>query len=61
MPLTESQRAAVAKYLNGAPDEIVGRPLWELHPYYRPQFLNERRKRNILQIDPEPIGDPEFS
>jgi hypothetical protein len=44
-----------------ASDEYVARPLWEFHPSYRSLVLGERRRRNVLQHDPEPIGDPEYS
>lgn len=61
MPLTESQRVAVRKILGQAADEYVALPLWEFHPHYRPALLSERRRRNVLQNDPEPSGDPEYS
>ncbi|MGX1133208.1 hypothetical protein RKD49_005398 [Streptomyces glaucescens] len=61
MPLNKYQRARVATWLRGATDEAVSRPLWDFHPYYRPAVLTERKRRNILQSDPEPIGDPEYS
>jgi hypothetical protein len=32
-----------------------------MHPYYRPLLLTERKRRNILQNDPEPSGDSEYS
>jgi hypothetical protein len=44
-----------------ASDEYVTLPLWEFHPSYRPLVLSERRRRRVLQHDPEPIGDPEYS
>jgi hypothetical protein len=42
-------------------DETIGSGLWNFPPEIRPVVLSERRKRNILQGDPEPVGDPEFS
>lgn len=39
----------------------VARPLWEFMPKHRAAVLSERRRRSILQGDPEPAGDPEFS
>jgi hypothetical protein len=44
-----------------ASDEYVALPLWEFPPAYALHVLSERRRRNILQHDPEPIGDPEYS
>jgi hypothetical protein len=50
-----------ARILRGMPDETVGRPLWTFPPHDRLAVLSERAKRHILQIDPEPIGDPEYN
>jgi hypothetical protein len=61
MPLSETQRTQTAGVLRMATDEYVALPLWEFHPWQRPAVLNERRRRNLLQTDPEPTGDPEFS
>lgn len=61
MPLSEIQRAAVMRILGTASDEYLALPLWEFHPSYRPHVLSARRRRNILQNDPEPIGDSEYS
>lgn len=61
MPLTETQRTQTVGVLRTASDEYVALPLWEFHPYIRPHVLSERRRRNVLQNDPEPIGDPEYS
>lgn len=61
MPLTESQRTVAAKIMGTASDEYLAQPLWEFHPAYRSVVLSARRRRNILQIDPEPIGDSEYS
>jgi hypothetical protein len=44
-----------------ASDEYVARPLWEFHPHVRAHVLSERKRRNLLQYDPEPIGDAEYS
>ncbi|MDX3551005.1 hypothetical protein PV729_04330 [Streptomyces europaeiscabiei] len=52
---------AVAEILRGSADEEVSRPLWSFLPEEAPIVLSERRRRNILQGDPEPIGDPEYS
>ncbi|MFE9335295.1 hypothetical protein [Streptomyces sp. NPDC007063] len=54
---------AVAHYefaLLFATDEHVAQPLWYLPPCARPALLHERRRRGILQGDPEPIGDVEY-
>ena len=61
MPLTESQRVVTSKILGRASDEYLARPLWEFHPYYRPFVLTVRARRKLLQHDPEPIGDSEYS
>jgi hypothetical protein len=61
MPLTNTQRKHAAAILGRATDGCLRMPLWGFHPYYRPLVLSERRRRNILQGDPEPIGDPEYS
>jgi hypothetical protein len=61
MPLSETQRTQTVGVLRMASDEYVARPLWEFHPSYRSLVLSERRRRNVLQHDPEPIGDPEYS
>jgi hypothetical protein len=61
MPLTESQRTQAAGVLCIASDEYVALPLWEFHPHYVLHVLSERKRRNILQNDPEPIGDPEYA
>lgn len=61
MPLTDAQRTVTAKILSRASDAYLGRPLWEFHPFYRPLILSERTRRSILQGDPEPIGDPEYT
>jgi hypothetical protein len=42
-------------------DETIRRPLWEFTPDERPAVIHERRRRNILQGDPEPSGDSEYS
>ena len=47
--------------LRGTDDQTVSVPLWEYPPEARSAVLSERRRRNILQGDPEPVGDPEFS
>jgi hypothetical protein len=60
VPLSDTQRVTVAKILGRAADEYVVLPLWDFHPYYRPQILAERKRRNLLQHEPEPIGDPEY-
>jgi hypothetical protein len=50
-----------AHALKGASDEQVGGPLWRYPPDAIPAVMHERRKRNILQNDPEPSGDSEYS
>jgi hypothetical protein len=50
-----------AHALKGASDEQVGGPLWRFPPIAIPAVLHERRKRNILQNDPEPSGDHEYN
>jgi hypothetical protein len=55
MPLTDE------RILRGMPDATIGRPLWTFPPNHALLVLSERRRRNILQGDPEPIGDPEYS
>lgn len=42
-------------------DELMALPLWVFSPTDAPTILSERRRRNILQSDPEPTGDPEYS
>jgi hypothetical protein len=61
MPLNDVQAVNVRKVLANSSDEFVGQPLWAFHPYYRPHVLTERARRHLLQNDPEPSGDPEFS
>jgi len=61
MPLTETQRTQTVGALRMASDEYVSLPLWEFHPHYALHVLSERRRRNLLQHDPEPIGDPEYT
>lgn len=60
MPLSETQRTQTAGVLRMASDSYVSAPLWEFPPQYRPYVLAERRRRNLLQADPEPTGDPEY-
>lgn len=61
MALNQTQRKNAANVLRGASDGYIRRPLWEFHPYVRPLVLSERARRGFLTIDPEPIGDPEYS
>ncbi|MEU0245155.1 hypothetical protein ABZ192_12620 [Streptomyces sp. NPDC006235] len=61
MPLDPTQRAVAARILGRESVELLARPLWEFHPYHRPLVLTARKRRNILQHDPEPIGDPEYA
>lgn len=61
MSLTQTQRTLAPWALSHASDEFVRSPLWEFSPHIRSAVLHERRRRNIMQDDPEPIGDPEFS
>jgi hypothetical protein len=55
------QRVNVAAVLARASGEYLTQPLWHFHPYYRPFVLTERKRRHILQYDPEPTGDSEYS
>jgi hypothetical protein len=43
------------------PSEVLSLGLWIFTPDEIPAVLSERRRRNLLQGDPEPIGDPEYS
>jgi hypothetical protein len=61
MPLNGVQAANVRKVLASGSDEFVSQPLWAFRPSYRPHVLYERSRRHLLQNDPEPSGDPEFS
>lgn len=60
-PLAPRALEAVAELLGAAPDDEIRRPLWTFLPEEVPTVQHERRRRNILQGDPEPIGDPEYS
>lgn len=42
-------------------NSLLCSPLWLFPPDYRLAVLSERRRRGLMQIDPEPIGDAEFS
>jgi hypothetical protein len=55
------QRVNVVAVLARSSDESLARPLWLFHPYYRPFVLSERARRRVLQNDPEPSGDPEYT
>jgi hypothetical protein len=61
MALSARQRMQTVRTFRGASDGYIRRPLWEFHPYVRPLVLSERARRGFLTIDPEPIGDPEYS
>jgi hypothetical protein len=61
MPLNQTQRVHMVAVLASAADEYLAQPLWNFHPYYRLAVLSERARRRILQADPEPTGDPEYS
>lgn len=50
-----------ARALGEAADETVALGLWNFPPESRAAVLSERARRNLLQNDPEPIGDPEYS
>jgi hypothetical protein len=50
-----------AEHYKGVSDEVISAPLWTFLPANIPHVMHERRQRNILQLDPEPIGDPEYS
>lgn len=47
--------------VRGVLDEEIRRPLWEFPPDAASAVLSERAKRHILQNDPEPTGDSEYS
>jgi hypothetical protein len=51
----------VGASLRTGSDELLALPLWGFNPADVPTVLSERRRRNILQHDPEPIGDPEYT
>lgn len=61
MALSQTQVTQAAAAFRLAADETMRRPLWEFHPYYALMILSERQRRGLLQHDPEPIGDPEYS
>jgi len=42
-------------------DETLARGLWMFLPRDRALVLSERARRGILQGDPEPSGDPEYT
>lgn len=54
----ERVRRAVMAHFS---DEDVCAPLWEFDPEDRPLILSERRRRHLLNNDPEPIGDHEYT
>lgn len=61
MALSTIQRAVAATIHRSAADEWLTQPLWNFHPSYRLLILSERQRRGLLQGDPEPIGDPEYT
>ncbi|MGV9659131.1 hypothetical protein ACWDR5_19465 [Streptomyces koyangensis] len=61
MALSTTQRVHVRAVLASASDGYLRLPLWDFHPSYRPYILSERRRRNLLTNDPEPIGDHEYT
>lgn len=42
-------------------DADVAIPLWDWPASWALAVLSERRRRGILQHDPEPIGDAEYA
>jgi len=50
-----------ARALRETDDWTLSLPLWGWPPEVRPLVLSERARRGLLQSDPEPTGDPEFS
>lgn len=56
MPLYDYWRGL----MRGASDETVRRPLWEFPPSAAKAVIAERTARGF-NLDPEPIGDPEYS
>ncbi|MFJ9318820.1 hypothetical protein [Streptomyces globisporus] len=61
MPLSATQEATAVRTIRGAADEYLQQPLWNFHPFYRPLILSERKRRSILQGDPEQTGDPDYT
>ena len=57
--MSDREVARVSAFL--ASDERLSAPLWDWPPEARPYVLSQRRRRGILQGDPEPSGDPEYS
>lgn len=50
-----------ARALRATDDETVSLPLWEYPAVAAKLVLSERARRGLLQSDPEPAGDPEYS
>lgn len=50
-----------ARALSSTDDVCVSLPLWLYPPEAAKLVLSERARRGLMQNDPEPIGDPEFS
>ncbi|MEU4005639.1 hypothetical protein AB0F32_24505 [Streptomyces albidoflavus] len=62
MALSTTQRVAALRTLMAEADnEYIAAPLWEFHPLFRLAVLSERRRRHLLNNDPEPIGDNEYT
>lgn len=61
MKLDASEPYNWARALREAHDITVRAPLWEFPPEARSAVLSERSRRGFLTIDPEPIGDPEYT
>ncbi|WP_037664948.1 hypothetical protein [Streptomyces albidoflavus] len=62
MALSTTQQERMRRaFMARLSDEDVCAPLWEFFPAYRPYILSERRRRNLLNNDPEPIGDHEYT
>lgn len=59
--MTTHAGEVLAELLRGASDAELSGPLWWWPVADRPAVLSERAKRGILQIDPEPIGDSEYT
>lgn len=61
MALSDMQRTQAVATLRFASDEYLRLPLWEFHPHLVPLVLSARRRSQVLQHDPEPTGDPEYT
>jgi hypothetical protein len=56
--LSDEGRANVARFLKGADDAYIRRPLWEFRPSYRAHVIHERRVR--FGVPTADDFDPEY-